>query len=91
MADKGKEKDAPSLLEEDDEFEEFEAEGSLFFAVFYIFHVCSLAHTLPLPPLAEWTAAEGSADDAQQWDDNWDDDNVEDDFSKQLKSVLRRP
>ncbi len=33
----------------------------------------------------EWTAADASADDAQLWEDNWDDDTVEDDFSKQLK------
>lgn len=27
-------------------------------------------------------------DDVKVWDDNWDDDNIEDDFSLQLKSGL---
>jgi 26 proteasome complex subunit DSS1 len=51
------------LLEEDDEFEEFEAE--------------------------DWNEAEKDTDlnnqEANLWEDNWDDDNVEDDFTNQLR------
>ncbi|XP_032898242.1 26S proteasome complex subunit SEM1 isoform X1 [Amblyraja radiata] len=48
------------LLEEDDEFEEFPAEG--------------------------WTGLDED-EDAHVWEDNWDDDNVEDDFSNQLRDL----
>ena len=34
---------------------------------------------------AEWDAAEEDQEDAQQWDTSWDDDSVEDNFSKQLR------
>jgi 26 proteasome complex subunit DSS1 len=51
------------LLEEDDEFEEFEAD--------------------------DWNEAEKDSDvnnqEANLWEDNWDDDNVEDDFTNQLR------
>lgn len=50
------------LLEEDDEFEEFEAE--------------------------DWNeSAEKDVDNQENnlWEDNWDDDNVEDDFTNQLR------
>ncbi|KAG0349379.1 hypothetical protein BG004_007006 [Podila humilis] len=32
----------------------------------------------------DWNEAD-EAQDAQQWDDNWDDDDIEDDFSVQLR------
>ncbi|XP_048416825.1 26S proteasome complex subunit SEM1 [Stegostoma tigrinum] len=51
------------LLEEDDEFEEFPAEG--------------------------WTGLDED-EDAHVWEDNWDDDNVEDDFSNQLRAELEK-
>lgn len=50
------------LLEEDDEFEEFEAE--------------------------DWNESEKETDGDREnnlWEDNWDDDNVEDDFTIQLR------
>lgn len=34
----------------------------------------------------DWNEAEEEKD-AHQWDDNWDDDDVEDDFSQQLRFV----
>ena len=40
-----------------------------------------------------WTElAEGQADeeDLTIWEDNWDDDNIEEDFSKQLKAELEK-
>ncbi|XP_037019253.2 26S proteasome complex subunit SEM1-like [Artibeus jamaicensis] len=50
-----------SLLEEDNEFEEFPAE--------------------------DWT---GLDKDAHVWEDNWNDDSIEDDFSNQLQAELER-
>lgn len=52
------------LLEEDDEFEEFEAE--------------------------DWneSAKESEETEANLWEDNWDDDNIEDDFTIQLRNEL---
>ena len=50
------------LLEEDDEFEEFEAE--------------------------DWNENDKDAENNNElnlWEDNWDDDNVEDDFTLQLR------
>ena len=50
------------LLEEDDEFEEFETE--------------------------DWNENEKDVETGQEqnlWEDNWDDDNVEDDFTEQLR------
>lgn len=35
--------------------------------------------------LADWGAAEEDAEDINVWEDNWDDDNIEDDFSEQLR------
>ena len=35
----------------------------------------------------DWTGAEEDPADQNVWEDNWDDDNKEDDFSQQLRSV----
>ena len=37
---------------------------------------------------SDWTEKEEDADDVNVWEDNWDDDNVEDDFSQQLRYFL---
>jgi 26 proteasome complex subunit DSS1 len=50
------------LLEEDDEFEEFETE--------------------------DWNEVDKDAENDKElnlWEDNWDDDNIEDDFTMQLR------
>lgn len=36
----------------------------------------------------DWGAAEEDAEDVNVWEDNWDDDNIEDDFSQQLRWVV---
>ncbi|XP_041372034.1 26S proteasome complex subunit SEM1-like [Gigantopelta aegis] len=41
-------------------------------------------------PAEDWTGAEEDADDDKVWEDNWDDDNIEDDFSKQLRAELEK-
>ncbi|KAJ2391506.1 hypothetical protein GGI23_005405 [Coemansia sp. RSA 2559] len=53
-----------SMLEEDDEFEEFEIE--------------------------DWNEDAEDKEDVTLWDDNWDDDDLEDDFSKQLRVELEK-
>jgi len=37
------------------------------------------------PPSPEWKEDQEDADDAKQWEDDWDDEEVDDDFSKQLR------
>ncbi|XP_054263649.1 26S proteasome complex subunit SEM1-like [Macrosteles quadrilineatus] len=68
MSDSKNDKDKPksdlSLLEEDDEFEEFPAEN--------------------------WTGKDEDDADMNVWEDNWDDDNVEDDFNVQLRAELEK-
>ena len=33
----------------------------------------------------DWTGADEDEGDVNVWEDNWDDDNIEDDFSQQLR------
>ncbi|CAH2282453.1 26S proteasome complex subunit SEM1 [Pelobates cultripes] len=40
-------------------------------------------------PAEDWTGSEED-EDAHIWEDNWDDDNVEDDFSNQLRAELEK-
>ncbi|KAK6631615.1 hypothetical protein RUM44_006144 [Polyplax serrata] len=42
-------------------------------------------------PAEDWTAKDQDDEDISVWEDNWDDDNVEDDFSKLLKIELGKP
>ena len=35
--------------------------------------------------LLDWNEKQENKEDVQVWEDNWDDDDVEDDFSKQLR------
>uniref|UniRef100_V5HVA0 26S proteasome complex subunit SEM1 n=1 Tax=Ixodes ricinus TaxID=34613 RepID=V5HVA0_IXORI len=37
-------------------------------------------------PAEEWTAKGEDAQDINVWEDNWDDDNIEDDFSQTTQS-----
>jgi 26 proteasome complex subunit DSS1 len=39
---------------------------------------------------AKWGAQDEDAEDAQQWKDNWDDDDIEDDFTNHLRAELAR-
>ncbi|KAM5157378.1 26S proteasome complex subunit SEM1 [Mantella aurantiaca] len=40
-------------------------------------------------PTEDWTGCDED-EDAHVWEDNWDDDNVEDDFSNQLRAELEK-
>ena len=81
------------LLEEDDEFEEFPADGECYLKyIKCISYFCVPIFDSPLtgidpryPVYTDWTEKEEDADDVNVWEDNWDDDNVEDDFSQQLR------
>lgn len=87
------------LLEEDDEFEEFPADGNLFhhYTCCYRISCCILNEKCSeiylglyvkeemFDTFVDWTGKEEDADDVNVWEDNWDDDNVEDDFSQQLR------
>lgn len=41
-------------------------------------------------PAEEWTAVDEDQADMHVWEDNWDDDTVEDDFSNQLRAELEK-
>ncbi|XP_062519382.1 26S proteasome complex subunit SEM1-like [Corticium candelabrum] len=41
-------------------------------------------------PIEDWMATDEDPGDAHVWEDNWDDDNVEDDFSQQLRAELEK-
>ncbi|KAI9257893.1 DSS1/SEM1 family-domain-containing protein [Sporodiniella umbellata] len=38
----------------------------------------------------DWGEEEEDQNDAHFWEDNWDDDDIEDDFSKQLRAELEK-
>lgn len=72
-----------SGLEEDDEFEEFAVQG-----------ICNSILAFPmLMRSRDWDDSQTTTGDVKSsgdnlWEDNWDDDDIEDDFSVQLRSVL---
>ncbi|XP_064594887.1 26S proteasome complex subunit SEM1-like [Liolophura sinensis] len=41
-------------------------------------------------PAEDWSQAEEDSEDVNVWEDKWDDDNVEDDFSNQLRAELEK-
>lgn len=83
------------LLEEDDEFEEFKKQRMTaprpprthFARVGVHPHVYLVFDfgTRCCPSLAEWDQKEEDHKDVKLWEDNWDDTQYEDDFSKQLR------
>jgi hypothetical protein len=93
----------PLVLEEDDEFEEFEQEGALALAPSFlprelaprrgpVWYLSTLAHShfRCSRTRADWTAAEEDADDTKQWQDDWDDDDVTGDFSQSLRAEIEK-
>uniref|UniRef100_A0A0D9V090 26S proteasome complex subunit SEM1 n=1 Tax=Leersia perrieri TaxID=77586 RepID=A0A0D9V090_9ORYZ len=72
------------LLEDDDEFEEFEIDQGMHRFVFLTFNLdCFVADTH-----GEWDDKEEGNEAVQQWEDDWDDDDINDDFSLQLRKEL---
>ncbi|KAJ2163184.1 hypothetical protein GGF46_000114 [Coemansia sp. RSA 552] len=41
-------------------------------------------------PAEDWAASDEDQEDVTLWNDNWDDDDLEDDFSKQLRVELEK-
>lgn len=41
-------------------------------------------------PIEEWAVVGEESGEKQLWEENWDDDDVEDDFSRQLRAELER-
>lgn len=41
-------------------------------------------------PAEDWGASDEVAEDMQVWEEDWDEDNVEDDFSQQLRAELEK-
>merc|ERR1712227_304172 len=41
-------------------------------------------------PAEDWGGGEEDSGDINVWEDNWDDDNIEDDFSRQLRAELEQ-
>ena len=71
-----------SLLEDDDEFEEFPVEGNRTDR-----DSCLRLGPPNLFQTSDWTEKEENHGDQHVWEENWDDDNVEDDFSQQLRYI----
>ncbi|KAJ3153032.1 hypothetical protein HDU86_005330 [Geranomyces michiganensis] len=72
-----------SELEEDDEFEDFavESESSPHHTNFSKRAGCALTRN----HISDWTEADEDHEDATLWDDNWDDEDVNDDFTRHLR------
>ncbi|KAL6849958.1 hypothetical protein ACP4OV_020585 [Aristida adscensionis] len=64
------------LLEDDDEFEEFEIDQA------------SNDGNSATQSTLQWDEKEDGNEAVQQWEDDWDDDDVNDDFSLQLRKEL---
>ncbi|XP_066923034.1 26S proteasome complex subunit SEM1-like [Clytia hemisphaerica] len=41
-------------------------------------------------PMEDWNEKQENKADLQVWEDDWDDDDVEDDFSQQLRAELEK-
>uniref|UniRef100_A0A182XX42 26S proteasome complex subunit SEM1 n=3 Tax=Cellia TaxID=44534 RepID=A0A182XX42_ANOST len=41
-------------------------------------------------PAEDWTGNKEDEEELSVWEDNWDDDNVEDDFNQQLRAQLEK-
>lgn len=42
------------------------------------------------PFLTDWAGTKEDEEELSVWEDNWDDDNVEDDFNQQLRAQLEK-
>lgn len=51
-------------------------------------HTCGFLTSILLNDLVDWTAVDEDNEDISVWEDNWDDDDVEDDFNQQLRYLL---
>lgn len=92
MADKDKDKAKVDLglLEEDDEFEEFPAEGKIKQKTENV----DENDKQKFNKFSDWVESTDAAaeEELSVWEDNWDDDNLEtlDDFNEQLKNQMNK-
>lgn len=95
MADKDKDKAKVDLglLEEDDEFEEFPAEGEIIKSKQIDDNDKQNSKHLFIQ-FQDWADSTESAveEELSVWEDNWDDDNLDvmDDFNEQLKQQMNK-
>ncbi|CAG8442208.1 5903_t:CDS:2 [Funneliformis caledonium] len=75
-------------LEEDDEFEEFASEEVEKWNPLTLIQIWSLSFNFALDTL-DWNETEEDQE-THLWEDNWDDEDVEDDFSKQLRLEITK-
>lgn len=73
-------KSASAAAVPDDEFEDFPHEGKT-----WVERVSSARANA-----SDWSNEESALGIKKEWEDSWDDDDVEDDFSKQLKAELSK-
>ena len=73
-----------SLLEEEDELEEFPVQGNVGCINSWLIVELLSSMISNDSPFSEWQG-QPEDEDLTIWEDNWDDDNIEDDFCKQLK------
>jgi len=83
IVEEEKKEELPVLgpLEEDDEFEEFPADD-------WEDQEADISHIIKGRANPVGTAGGNATTLDALWEDNWDDDDVEDDFSKKLREVL---
>ena len=73
-----------NVIEEDDEFEEFADEGEGDFVCFLRKHSLKCLYHL------DWSAEQEDAEDAQQWQEDWDEEEVDDEFCRHLRQELQQ-
>jgi 26 proteasome complex subunit DSS1 len=71
-----------NVIEEDDEFEEFADEGKRRHFVCLLF--ANFTHSS-----LDWGAEQEDAEDAQQWQEDWDEEEVDDEFCRHLRQELQ--
>ncbi|KAJ4538733.1 26S proteasome complex subunit [Exophiala dermatitidis] len=78
----------PALLEEDDEFEDFPVEGME--AIYS--SVSAHGRLNVLTPSTDWAQEDTDVPGGTThlWEESWDDDDQNEDFSKQLKEELKK-
>lgn len=77
---------------EDDEFEEFSMDGKCLCSVFCASE-CNIVkpQSQEAPNLADWTEQQEDAQNAALWEVDWDDDGLDDEFSRSLREQLSKP
>jgi 26 proteasome complex subunit DSS1 len=90
-----KEQTPAAKLEEDDEFEDFPSEGmlsSLHSLCFHIYPLELLCDDGRILTYADWTEENTDlpSGNTHLWEESWDDDDTNDDFSAQLKEELKK-